>query len=183
MNKILLVVLAVFSIGAMFSCQKETLKKMAADQEKNIESFIEARLQQVDTAYVVRNNGVNRVVIVPGQGDSLNASGTVSFYYALYKLTGASVSSSSLLYTNSKTSASSAGWNVTDSTAFEIKTLGLNEDGLVDGLKYGLEGVRAGQECFVVFSGQKGFGKKASGTIPANAALVYQIWVESISNE
>ena len=59
----------------------------------------------------------------------------------------------------------------------------LSESGFVKGLKYGLEGVKAGQECYILFSGKYGFGKRELGTIPANSALVYRIWVESITND
>ena len=35
----------------------------------------------------------------------------------------------------------------------------------------------------IIFSGKYGFGKKTFGIIPANSALLYKIWVHSISNE
>ena len=35
----------------------------------------------------------------------------------------------------------------------------------------------------LLFSGKYGFGNKPFGTIPANSALLYKIWVESISND
>lgn len=166
----------------MISCTKEDIKTRYSRQEENIESFVNSTLSSVDTGYVVRNKGVDRVVIVPGEGDSLSTSGTVSFYYAGYVLTGSSISSSSLFATNNKEIASGLNWNLSDSTVFAVKTLKLDSSGLVDGLRYGLEGVKSGQECYVLFSGKYGFGKRPLGTIPANSALVYHIWVESISN-
>jgi FKBP-type peptidyl-prolyl cis-trans isomerase len=47
----------------------------------------------------------------------------------------------------------------------------------------GLEGVKAGEECEIIFSGKYGFGNKAFGMIPAKSALLYKIWVVSISND
>jgi FKBP-type peptidyl-prolyl cis-trans isomerase len=43
--------------------------------------------------------------------------------------------------------------------------------------------VKGGEECQILFTGKYGFGNKAFGIIPANSALVYKIWVESISND
>ena len=54
---------------------------------------------------------------------------------------------------------------------------------MVTGLRNGLVGVKGGEECYILFSGKYGFGNKQSGTIPANSALVYHVWVESLSNE
>ena len=45
------------------------------------------------------------------------------------------------------------------------------------------EGVKAGEECEIIFSGKYGFGNDSFGIIPANSALLYKIWVISISNE
>jgi len=166
-----------------FSCTKEEIKSQYSRQEQNIETFVNSTLSSIDTSYVVRNRGVDRLVIVPGAGDSLERSGTVSFYYAGYVLSSSSISSSTLFSTNRRDVALAADWTVSDSTAFDIRTLNLAESDLVDGLKYGLEGVKGGQECYILFSGKYGFGKKSLGTIPANAALAYHVWVESISNE
>ena len=85
--------------------------------------------------------------------------------------------------TNSEEVAKGSGWTLSDDSVFEAKTVKLSESGFVKGLKYGLEGVKAGQECYILFSGKYGFGKRELGTIPANSALVYRIWVESITND
>ena len=175
-------ILAIFVL-AVFSCTKEEAKTRYSRQEQNIESFVNSILSSVDTAYVVHNAGSSRVVVVPGDGDSLSTDGTVSFYYAGYVLKNSRLSSSDLFATNDKDIATAAGWTLSDDSAFEIKTLNVGADGLVTGLRHGLEGVKAGQECYILFSGKYGFGKHQSGTIPANAALAYHIKVESISNE
>ena len=114
--------------------------------------------------------------------DTLHTGGTVSFYYAGYTLTSASVSSSNLFATNHKKTADAAGWQLSDTTAFHIRTLTL-DDQLLEGLRRGLEGVRNQDECYILFSGKYGYGSKAQGTIPARSALVYHIWVNSISND
>ena len=164
------------------SCTKEQRKSMLTKQESNIESFTKSILLKVDTAYVVQHKGVTRVVVVPGQGDSLE-TGLVSFYYAGYVLSSASLSASNLFATNSEDVAASSKWELSGENQFDILTLNIDNEDIVEGLRYGLEGVRAGQECYILFSGKYGFGKKPLGTIPANAALAYHVWVESIANE
>ena len=134
-------------------------------------------------AYAVYQNGVTRLVTTYGVGtDSLSSHGTVSFYYAGYVLNNASLNTGDMFATNSKDVAAAAGWNLTDESVFEVKTLKLGDKDIVPGLRRGLAGVKEGQECFILFSGKYGFGKHELGTIPANAALVYHIKVESISN-
>ena len=164
------------------SCTKEQRKSMLTKQESNIESFTKSILSKVDTAYVVQHKSVTRVVVVPGQGDSLE-TGLVSFYYAGYVLSSASLSASNLFATNSEDVAASSKWELSGENQFDILTLNIDNEDIVEGLRYGLEGVRAGQECYILFSGKYGFGKKPLGTIPANAALAYHVWVESIANE
>ena len=44
----------------------------------------------------------------------------------------------------------------------------------------GLEGVRSGEDSYIIFSGRHGFGKKQVGTVPANAPLCYHIRVEEV---
>lgn len=164
------------------SCTKEDVKTTYSRQETRIESFVNSVLNSIDTSYVVYNGGTSRVVTVYGDGDSLARTGTVTFYYAGYVMNGSTLNSSSLFATNSEEVATAARWSLTDAE-YGAVTLKLDSADLVPGLKSGLEGVRSGQECYVLFSGKHGFGKHALGTIPANAALAYHIWVENVSND
>ena len=69
-------VAAFLGIVAACSCTKEEIKTEYSRQEKNIESFINSTLTSIDTAYVVQNKGVSRVVVAPGiEGDSLKLGG------------------------------------------------------------------------------------------------------------
>lgn len=164
------------------ACTKEEIKSTYSKQETNIENFTNTVLKAVDTAYVVYNRGTTRVVVVPGEGDSLKVNGTVSFYYAGYVINSSTINSSSLFATNNANIAAESDWTLSEEN-YEPLTVKLNDSDFVDGLKYGLEGVKAGQECYILFSGKYGFGKKPLGTIPANAALAYHIWVDSVSND
>lgn len=166
-------------------CNKDTTYDK---QETNIASFVQNQLKNDETATVTYKNGTVRIVLhdtLQRTGllaDTLRRGGTVSFHYAGYTLTGATISNGNLFATNHKATADAAGWKLSDTTAFQIKTLTLDET-LLDGLQSGLEGVRNQDECYILFSGKYGYGSHVQGTIPARAALVYHIWVNSISNE
>ena len=56
------------------------------------------------------------------------------------------------------------------------------EDGLIEGLRKGLEGARPGDQLVVLFNSKFGFGRKAVGTVPANSALAYQLWITGVDN-
>ena len=170
------------------ACQKQSVQAAYDKQETNIDNFVNDQLKKDTTATVTYKSGVVRVVLhdtLKREGllaDTLQTGGTVSFYYAGYTLTGSTVNSSTMFATNHKETADNAGWRVNDTTAFNIQTLTL-DDQLLDGLQRGLEGVRNQDECYILFSGKYGYGSKRQGTIPARSALVYHIWVNSISND
>ena len=84
--------------------------------------------------------------------------------------------------TNREESAIDAGWELSDAE-YEVLTVNLKESDLLPGLKQGLAGVKGGEECEIIFSGKYGFGRKPFGIIPANSALLYKIWVISVSND
>ena len=180
--------LLTLAAGFLPACNKEAVQLAYDKQETNIASFVEAQLKADKTAKVTYKDGVVRVVLhdtLQREGllaDTLQTGGTVSFYYAGYVLMNASVSNANLFATNHKKTADAAGWRLSDTTAFHIRTLTL-DDQLLEGLQRGLEGVRNQDECYILFSGKYAYGSKAQGTIPARSALVYHIWVNSISND
>jgi hypothetical protein len=170
------------------ACNKEAVQQAYDRQETNIAAFVESQLSKDTTATVTYKEGTVRVVLhdtLHREGllaDTLRTGGTVSFYYAGYTLTSANVTSSNLFATNHKKTADAAGWRISDTTAFKIQTITL-DDQLLDGLQRGLEGVRNQDECYILFSGKYAYGSRKQGTIPARSALVYHIWVNSISND
>ena len=177
-------ILSILTVAAVAgSCTKESVKTMYSKQEEWIESFIGAQTSANEDAYVVSNKGSQRVVVSKGEGQELAENGTISFYYAGYVLKSSSISSSNLFATNKEEIATASSWNTSAEDRFDIMTLNLSEADLVEGLKNGLVGVKGGEECYILFSAKYGFGKRALGTIPANAALAYHIWAESTSNE
>ena len=162
-------------------CTKQQVQSYYDKQQDQIDKFVTAA-KGVRTVY--KGNAV-RVVLKEGTtADSLATNGIVSFYYGGYTLSGTSLSAGNLFATNYKTLAESAKWTLSGAEeTFAIKTLKLDEEPLLEGLRDGLAGVKGGEECYILFTGKYGYGNKTSGTIPAKASLVYHIWVESISNE
>jgi hypothetical protein len=73
-------------------------------------------------------------------------------------------------------------WELTDAD-YGLLTLDISSADLIDGLRDGLTGVRSGEHCEILFSGKYGFGKRPFGIVPANTALLFEIWVEAVSNE
>ena len=177
-----------FSAVLAAACNKEAVQQVFDKQETNIAKFVESQLKSDTSATVTYKNGTVRIVLHDTLGrqglyaDTLRMGGTVSFYYAGYTLTGSSISSANLFATNEKKTADAAGWKLSDTTAFKIQTITL-DDHLLEGLQRGLEGVRNQNECYILFSGKYAYGSHAQGTIPARSALVYHVWVNSISND
>jgi FKBP-type peptidyl-prolyl cis-trans isomerase len=171
----------------MASCVKEQLEVTYNKQEDQIDSYITKNMVvkndegATDSLRVVRNGGSNRLVKVEGTGDELTADGHVGFYYAGYTFNG-SVSASNMFGTNHQATAEQAGWNLTDPD-YALMEINITDADLINGLKKGLEGVRAGEECEIIFSGKYGFGNNTFGMIPAKSALLYKIWVVSVTNE
>jgi hypothetical protein len=164
------------------SCVKQQLETTYTSQEKKIDQYIEQnRVSNGDTLRVVYNGGSSRLVRIEGEGQELSSEGTIAFYYAGYAF-GGSINKNNLFVTNHSQSAAEAGWTLTEEEA-KVLTINIKDYELIPGLKSGLIGVKGGEQCEILFTGKYGFGKKAFGTVPANSALVYKIWVESISND
>lgn len=170
----------IFTVLLMASCNKEA-ELLYTNQEGKIDTYITQLLTKNEEAEVVRNGGSNRVITKHGEGEALVPGGTISFYIAGYTFNG-SLSSGNLFYTNSETAATESKMTLTEQD-FNIKTMILNENDFIEGLYNGLIGVKGGEECEILFSGKYGYKKKKNGIIPANSALLYKVWVESISNE
>ena len=119
--------LLALAAGLLPACNKEAVQLAYDKQETNIANFVEAQRKTDKTARVTYKDGVVRVTMhdtLTREGllaDTLHTGGTVSFYYAGYTLTSASVSSSNLFATNHKKTADAAGWQLSDTTAFHIR--------------------------------------------------------------
>ena len=177
------IICAAAAACCLVSCKKESLETTYSSQEDRIDSFIEGLMREDPAPRIVRNGGSNRIVLTEGNGEVLETGGTVSFYYAGYIFSGSAPTAGNLFATNREETATESGWNLT-SPDYNILTLTLDDDTeLLEGLRNGLSGVRGGEVCYIVFSGKYGFGDEIIGNIPANSALIFLIWVESLTNE
>ena len=186
MNRHIQYFLAAIALVIMTSCIKEKLETTYNSQESKIDQYINSKKYvtidgEKDSLRVVNNNGANRLVLNEGTGESLEKNGTVAFYYAGYTFNG-SKSNSNLFITNHEDTAIASGWDLTD-PSYEIYKINLGDVELLEGLRKGLLGVKQGEHCEILFSGKYGFGNDAFGIIPANTALLYEIWVEAVSND
>ena len=191
-----ILILAMLLCFAASSCMKEKLAATYNSQEASIDKYITGSMYVkrsgvsektgndttwTDTLRIVRNGGVNRLVQKEGLGEELKPGGNIAFYYAGYIFKG-SKNSNILFATNRQEIAAEKKWELTDAS-YEMLQLDLAKTRLIEGLRKGLIGVKGGEECEIMFSGQYAFGDNEFGTIPANSALLYYIWVEAVSNE
>ena len=184
MKKSTLILLTVLLLAGIGACTKQSLKTIYDKQISYIESFIGTQMKSDTTATLVMNEGTYRLTLhdTLALKDSLLPGGKVALWYACFTLTSGSITRSNLVATNSKSIATQAGWTLSDTTRYKLDTLTLG-DHLVKGLARGLQGVQAGDEAYILFTGENGFGNTERGMIPARSALVYAIWIENISNE
>lgn len=196
-TNIFFAVIACFCLG---SCIKEKLETTYKKQETQIDSYLSKNntakrdstiisadgstrdTTWTDTLKIVYNQGSARLVKTKGQGPKLEADGALSFYYAGYIFKGSNVSASNLFGTNHQATAESSNFNITDPD-YSLFEVNMAEADMLDGLKNGLIGVQAGEECEILFTAKYGYGNRTFGIIPANSALLYKIWVIGVSNE
>ncbi|MGN0202808.1 MAG: FKBP-type peptidyl-prolyl cis-trans isomerase [Candidatus Cryptobacteroides sp.] len=163
------------------SCSKDT-DAMYSKQEKYIEDIVSSLITNYPEASVDYPGGIVKVTLAPGQGEALADDGKVRLYYAGFRITSGSISNSNLFVTNLEEMATEAKWTTTNPEAFDELCIDLAEDRLVEGLRTGLKGAKAGDQLVVLFNSKYGFGKKAVGNVPSNSALLYQLWITGVEN-
>ncbi len=167
--------------AAFSSCVKEKLEETYNKQEEQIDKYITGAMDKDSTYTVSYNNGSSRLTRLAGEGPELSSKGSVSFYYAGYTFNG-SISEASMFGTNHQQTAESANWSLTD-VDYSLMEINMSDGNLLEGVRNGLTGVRAGEECEILFSGKYGFGNSTFGIIPAKSALAFKIWVVGVSND
>ncbi len=167
--------------AAFSSCIKEKLEETYNKQEEQIDTYITKAVEQNEGYSVSYNEGSSRLTKVAGEGPGLTQNGSVSFYYAGYTFNG-SISSSGLFGTNHQATAESSNWTLTGPD-YSLMEVNLGESDLLEGVRNGLVGVQAGEECEILFSGKYAFGNSRFGMIPAKSALAFKIWVVGVSND
>lgn len=182
------------------SCLKEKLETTYKKQDTQIDSYLSKNntakrdstiiyedgstkdTTVTDTLRIIYNKGTARLVKKEGTGPALEEHGAVSFYYAGYVFKGSNVNASSMFATNHQATAESSNFNITDPD-YSLFEANMMETQILEGLRSGLVGVRAGEECEILFSAKYGYGNHTFGIIPANSALLYRIWVLGVSND
>ena len=164
------------------SCGKNNTESTYSTQGGYIENITATLTPEGSDATVDYFDGIVRITVSHGEGESLNGNGKVSFLYAGYRISSSSLSASSMFATNNKELAESSGWNVSDTSIFKVSTIDLSEDKIVKGLEKGLPGVKRGDECYILFNGKYGFGKHKTGNVPGNSALAYHLWIADVAN-
>lgn len=173
----ILLSVAVFSS----SCIKEKLEETYNKQDEQIDKYITGLLEKNESYTATYNDGVSRLTTKSGEGPELSSNGSISFYYAGYTFSG-SINPASLFGTNHQATAEMAQWNLTDPD-YSLLEVSLKDKGLLEGVRKGLIGAQAGEECEILFSGKHGFGNSTFGIIPAKSALAFKIWVVGVSND
>lgn len=173
--------IAALAVCILPGCGDSSLETSFVNQSENIDKYVAKQLESHPEYRTVYKDGVVRMIVSEGEGDELASGGDVTFYFAGYNFNNSTISASTMFATNDPDIAASAKWNLSDSTLFVPMTVTLGKDPLVKGLEMGLEGVRAGEDSYILFSGRYGFGKHTLGTIPANAALCYHVRVEEVT--
>ena len=194
------VLLAIIACILTSSCIKEKLETTYKKQDTQIDSYLTKNntakrdstiiyedgstkdTTWTDTLKIQYNKGTARLVKKEGSGPALAENGAVSFYYAGYIFKGSGASGSNLFATNHQVTAERSNFILTDPD-YSLFEANMMETEMLEGLRNGLIGVRAGEECEIVFNAKYGYGNRTFGIIPANSALLYTIWVVGVSND
>ncbi len=161
----------IFSFFCICACTKQDRENTIIDQEKNIDAYITGLGED---AKVIRNGGSNRIIVKEGEGDGIVRGDSVIFYFAAYIFSNSG--KGELFATNNKDVAKENNFN-TDGVQ-QRKILG--EKSLLAGLNNGLEGVKKGEVCNILFSAKYGYGNTVVYNVPKLSPLFFEIWIESV---
>ncbi|MBO7562178.1 MAG: FKBP-type peptidyl-prolyl cis-trans isomerase [Bacteroidales bacterium] len=165
-NLFIICLAAVFAIG----CDKEDRKNTYADQESRIDAWATSQGAEFP---VVLNSGVVRVVVTEGSGSELQKGDSLYFHYSGYVFSNGK---GGLFYTNDPEVAEETGF-ITDGKPIGIK---YGSSALLKGLSLGLEGVKEGEHCYIVFSARYGYGNQIIANLPKLTPLFFDIKVDKI---
>jgi len=149
-KRAILLMLSAFGL-LLSSCQSQKMTTLTS-QEAAIDSYIQKSHSGKD---VYRVNGTNRVVLVLGEGNSVEAGDTVK------------VALKGMIFT------SAPGSQFCQDTV----TCKIGSGYLIAGLDNGLIGAVEGENSYIIFNAQYGFYDKGVGVVPAMSALCYDTTV------
>lgn len=171
-NKLLVIIFIIISLP---SCGNDEYDNIVNNQEKTINELVKAKIKENPDWKYVYNKNSHRIIVKEGDGNPMTKNGTVDFYYDIYILDGNEINSRNIVATN-RIAAD------TDSTRKKSPAFRLNllNDNVIPGLRNGLEGVKSGEECYILCSNRQAFSQKEIGAIPKTAGLIYHLWIENI---
>ena len=162
----ILCVAVLFAAG----CDKEDRKNTYASQEAAIDSYVSSLSSDYTVVY---NGGVVRVILEEGSGAALSSGDSLLFHYSGYVFNHGK---GTLFATNDLEVAEATGF-VTDGEPFRVK---FGHSAMVKGLEKGLEGVREGERCYVIFSARYGYGNQIMSTLPKLTPLLFEMKIDQI---
>ena len=152
-------------------CDKEDRKNTYANQEALIDSYVSSLSSDYTVVY---NGGVVRVILEEGGSQVLQGGDSLYFHYSGYVFNRGK---GSLFYTNDPEVAKETGF-VTDGKAFGVK---YGHSAMIEGLNKGLEGVKEGEHCYVIFSARYGYGNQIMSTLPKMTPLMFEMNIDKIT--
>lgn len=137
------------------SCESD-YQTALLDQEDFIDKYITSQLADYT---VVRNEGVNRVIIREGSGSAIEKGDQVSFIYRGYVLTAQGPTT---IFTE------------------ESATAVIGEGDIIKGIDKGLVGAKKNEESVLLFSAQYGYGKGSLNMVPEASALMFRTIITNV---
>ena len=183
---VLICLLLVFFVA----CTKQDQESQLAQQEKNIDSFIQGLIKSDTTTVVVYLPNSVRVILHHGLGDPRVSDETtipgdvvaqgdrVSFDYVGYVFSGSS-GKGMLFATNLIEEAEDAKW-VLSAWPPDYGNNVVGEGYYIPGLDAGLTGMYLGEHAYIVFSARHGFGNTEMGIIPKMSPLLFEVQITEI---
>ncbi len=156
------------------SCTKEDREIQLSQQIKEIDNF--AKNSASGGKRVVVNNGSTRVVINEGNGDPVIAGDSVFIDYAGYIFQSGL---GTLFDTNVESVSETFGINIYN-RGFDCGKNIVGKGIFIEGLDLGLIGAKIGEQAYIVFPANLGFGNKDVGLVPKMSPLIYEVWIKEI---
>ena len=169
--------LLIAAVILVASCSAEQ-ENAHATQIARIEQYIQKEMEKDPVLFYATNGDTFRLTRTAGEGKMLAPGDTLLFIYTGYGFSSYTFRDSDIFVTNDV----DMDWKVTDSTLVESAPakIALGEDHVLEGLRLGLEGIKAGEVCEILFPSALGLGRTQVGTIPANSPLAYKVKAVSI---
>ncbi|MBR5399733.1 MAG: FKBP-type peptidyl-prolyl cis-trans isomerase [Bacteroidales bacterium] len=151
-------------------CDKEDRKNTYANQEAAIDRYVSSLSSDYTVVY---SDGVVRVILEEGGSEAVRSGDSLYFHYSGYVFSNGK---GGLFYTNDPVVAEETGF-VTDGKAFGVR---FGHSAMVEGLKKGLEGVKEGEHCYIIFSARYGYGNQTMSTLPKLTPLLFEMKIDKI---